>query len=91
MGPTPHVDSMLGVWALDKDYFFVSDIHVPRSDADTPREDRAITECWFAKWAVDNLPPEVRVANSHSATVTPVSRLAKYLESDLCARNVKRE
>ena len=86
MGPTPHVDTMLGIWVLDKDYFFVSDVHVPRSDADTPPGDRAATECWFAEWAVGNLPPEVRVANSHSATVTPVSRLAMYLESDLCTK-----
>ena len=85
MGPSPHVDAMLGVWVLDKDFFFVSDVHVPRSDADTPRKDRAATECWFAEWAVDNLPSEVRVANSHSATVTPVSRLAMYLESNVCA------
>lgn len=86
LGPGPHAYAMLGVWALDQDYFFVSDVHVPRSDADAPREDRAATECWFAEWAVDNLPSEVRVANSHSTPVTPVSRLATYLESDLCAR-----
>ncbi|MDH3747882.1 MAG: MBL fold metallo-hydrolase [Gammaproteobacteria bacterium] len=84
MGRGPHAYAMLGVWALDKDYFFVSDVHVPRSDADSPREVRATTECWFAEWAVNKLPPEVRVVNSHSDSITPVWRLANYLESDLC-------
>lgn len=85
MGSGPHSYAMLGVWAIDKDYYFVSDVHVPRSDAEAPRQDRAATECWFADWAVNNLSQEVRVVNSHSDTVTPVSRLAAYLESDLCA------
>jgi len=84
MGTSPHAYEMLGVWVVDKNYFFVSDVHVPRSDEDVPSEQRAVTECWFAKWAVTNLPPDVRVVNSHSDQVTPVSRLAKYLESDLC-------
>ncbi len=84
MGANPHVDAMLGVWALDRGYFFVSDIHVPRSAATSPRAERAVTECWFAGWAVANLPPEVLVVNSHSDTASPVSRLAMYLESDLC-------
>ena len=85
MGSGPHAYAMLGVWAMDKGYFFVSDVHVPRSDAEMPRENRAITECWFAGWAVRNLPPEVQVVNSHSDAATPVSRLARYLESELCA------
>lgn len=84
MGPGPHAYAMLGVWAVDKDYFFVSDVHVPRSDADTPRKGREKTECWFAEWAVRNLPAEVRVVNSHSPNVTPVSRLARYVASDAC-------
>ena len=84
IGENPHVYEMLGVWAADRDYFFVSDIHVARSDADEPGADRAKTECWFAAWAVQNLPPEVNVINSHSDQATPVSRLAMYLESDLC-------
>lgn len=84
MGPGPHAYAMLGIWAVDKKYFFVSDVHVPRSEADEPREYRAVTECWFARWAVDHLPPDVRVVNSHSDVVTPVSRLAAYLASDLC-------
>ncbi len=50
----------------------------------TPTEARARTECWFAREAVAYLPETVRVVNSHSATVTPVSRLKAYLESDLC-------
>lgn len=88
LGPGPHAYAMLGIWALDKDYFFVSDVHVPRSDADAPREERATTECWFAGWAVNNLPADVMVANSHSAIITPVSRLAAYVDSDVCAKQV---
>ena len=84
MGASPHSYDTLGVWALDKDIFFVSDIHVPRSDADAPTEDRATTECWFAGWASNNLPPNVQVVNTHSSTQTPVARLERYLESDLC-------
>jgi glyoxylase-like metal-dependent hydrolase (beta-lactamase superfamily II) len=84
MGPGPHVDAMLGVFAMDEGYFFVSDVHVPRSDADTPRKERAVTECWFARWAVNNLAPEVQVVNSHSTPITPVTRLEKYLDSDTC-------
>ncbi len=84
MGSSPHASANLGVWATERDYFFVSDIHVPYDDSPTPREGRERTECWFAEWAVANLPPEVRIINSHSSVVTPVSRLAEYLESDGC-------
>lgn len=84
IGANPHAYAMLGVWALDRDYFFVSDIHVPRSEAEAPSAERAVTECWFAHWAVKNLPPGVRIVNSHSALVTPVVRLAMYLESPEC-------
>lgn len=49
-----------------------------------PRPDRAQTECWFAEWAVANLPDETLVMNSHSTPQTPVSRLAEYLQSDTC-------
>jgi glyoxylase-like metal-dependent hydrolase (beta-lactamase superfamily II) len=84
MGSNPHVFEMLGVWAADRGYFFVSDVHVPRSDDDAPAAHRVETECWFAGWAVENLPPDVQVVNSHSPNITPVSRLAKYLESEGC-------
>ena len=84
LGPGPHAYAMLGVWAIDRDVFFVSDVHVPRSEAVSPREERAMTECWFAEWALNNLPPGVQVANSHSAPLTPVSRLVRYLESEPC-------
>lgn len=84
MGPGPHADSMLGVWAVDRGWFFVSDVHVPNSDAGVPRPERATTECWFAAWAVENLPENTRVVNSHSAPQTPVSRLAAYLASEEC-------
>ncbi len=84
MGENPHVDAMLGVWAVDGGYFFVSDIHVPRSEENAPSEHRAQTECWFAQWAVETLPDAVRIVNSHSRVETPVSRLRAYLESETC-------
>lgn len=84
MGPGPHVDSMLGVWVVDRDIFFVSDVHVPRSDADEPASSRAKTECWFARWATTHLPADTIVINSHSPVQTPVSRLERYLDSDAC-------
>jgi glyoxylase-like metal-dependent hydrolase (beta-lactamase superfamily II) len=84
MGANPHVYAMLGVWAIDKDLFFVSDVHVPHTDEAIPRQARALTECWFADWAVKNLAPEVKVLNSHSSEITPVSRLARYLDTDMC-------
>ena len=84
IGPGPHSSASLGVHAVDAGYFFVSDLHVPNSDSDRPRSDRARTECWFARWAVANLPHETLVLNSHSAPQTPVSRLQAYLQSDAC-------
>lgn len=84
IGRGPHASASLGMHAVDAGYFFVSDLHVPNSDDDAPRSDRAATECWFARWAVANLPPETIVLNSHSAPQTPVSRLQKYLESEIC-------
>lgn len=84
MGAGPHASAMLGVHVVERDYFFVSDVHVPRDDALAPRAGRETTECWFARWAVNNLPNRVRVVNSHSAIETPVSRLAMYLENPAC-------
>lgn len=81
MGANPHVSSMLGVWAVDGGYFFVSDIHVPRSDSDRPRPGRERTELWFAEWATSTLPADVTVINSHSTIETPMSRLRAYLEN----------
>ena len=86
MGSSPHASASLGVHVVDQGYFFVSDLHVPNSEDDTPRADRVATECWFAGWAVANLPPETVVVNSHSAPQTPVSRLTKYLENEACQR-----
>ena len=82
MGESPHSISSLGV--LAGGYFFQSDLHVPNSDADEPRSNRAETECWFARWAVDRLPDDTVVINTHRLVQTPVSRLARYLESDSC-------
>ncbi|MDH4047714.1 MAG: MBL fold metallo-hydrolase [Gammaproteobacteria bacterium] len=84
LGASPHVSASLGVHAVDAGLFYQSDLHVPNSDAETPRTERAATECWFARWAVDNLPDETIVINSHSDVKTPVSRLAKYLQSEPC-------
>ncbi len=85
IGASPHSSAALGVHAVEAGYFFVSDLHVPNSDADTPREDRMLMECWFAGWAAKNLPPATIVLNSHSANQTPVSRLERYLQSSTCA------
>lgn len=82
MGQSPHVLGSLGV--LAGGYFFQSDLHVPNSDAEEPRADRLKTECWFAEWAVANLPADTVVINSHSQFQTPLSRLERYLESDRC-------
>ncbi|MBT8098597.1 MAG: MBL fold metallo-hydrolase, partial [Gammaproteobacteria bacterium] len=84
LGSNPHVFEMLGVWAVDRQLFFVSDIHVPRDEDDAPPADRATSECWFAGWAVENLPPDVQIVNSHSPVITPLARLSSYLESDTC-------
>ena len=84
VGSGPHAEAMLGVLVPERGYFFVSDIHVPRSEAPAPAAERAPTECWFAAWAVGSLPAETRVVNSHSPVVTPVTRLQEYLESDVC-------
>lgn len=85
LGTGPHVDAALGVLAVEQGIFFVSDVHVPRSDSDEPRPDRMQTECWFAARAIEHLPPNAMVLNTHSTVRTPVSRLARYLESDGCA------
>lgn len=84
LGPSPHAEAGLAVWAVGRDVLFVSDVHVPRSDAPAPPPERAATECWFAGWAVRTLPASVRVINSHSTVETPVSRLSEFLSSDVC-------
>jgi len=84
LGAGPHANSMMGLWAMDAGWFFVSDIHVPRDDSPAPRKGREATECWFAKWAVASLPEDTIVVNSHSPIETPVSRLRDYLESPGC-------
>lgn len=83
MGTSPHVVASIGV--LAGGYFFQSDLHVPNSDADEPRADRAGTECWFARWATASLPPDTVVINTHSTIETRLSRLEKYNDSDLCS------
>ncbi len=85
IGSSPHGSAALGVHALDSGYFFVSDLHVPNSEDGVPRADRLVTECWFAGWAISNLPSDTVVLNSHSTVETPVARLVKYLGSEACA------
>lgn len=84
LGNNPHVYEMLGVWAVDRGYFFVSDIHVPGDESAPPPAARAQSECWFARWATANLPSDVKVVNSHSPVVTTVATLAEYPLSETC-------
>lgn len=79
IGANPHVRHALGLLVAEAGLFFQSDLHVPSSEAETPRADRLDTECWFAEWAVNNLPGDTVVLNSHSLIGTPVSRLNRYL------------
>ena len=83
IGNGPHTSASLGV--LAGGWFFQSDLHVPNSDATEPPAHRIETECWFAQWAVANLPAETVVINTHSAQQTPIARLARYLESPNCS------
>lgn len=80
----PHVDSALGIRVPAAGLFFVSDLHVPAGSAVTPREDRLAIECWFAGWAVEHLPGDAVVLNSHSRTQTPLRVLQAYTEHDSC-------
>jgi len=82
----PHVEAALGLWVPAAKLFFQSDLHVPRGDADSPRADRSDTECWFARWAVNELPGDSEVLNSHSLTRTPASRLLSYTQHAACPR-----
>ncbi|MBT8077718.1 MAG: MBL fold metallo-hydrolase [Gammaproteobacteria bacterium] len=84
IGRGPHVEHSLGILEPKSGYFFQSDLHVPNSEADEPRPDRAATECWFARWAVANLPQHAVVINTHTTIETPLPRLARYLESAAC-------
>lgn len=84
IGAGPHVVSSVGVLARNR--FFQSDLLVPNSDADEPRAERAAIECWFAEWAVSNLPEDTIVINTHSTRQKTVAQLERYLASDLCAR-----
>ncbi len=84
LGEHPHSDAALGVLLPQQNVFFVSDVHVPRDESDAPREGRALTECWFARWATEHLPSHTVVYNTHSPVTTPVARLAVYIESPAC-------
>jgi glyoxylase-like metal-dependent hydrolase (beta-lactamase superfamily II) len=84
LGAGPHVAAALGVWVPEAKIFFQSDLLVPGADSEAPRPERARSECWFARWAVENLPSDAVVLNSHNTTQLPVARLQRYTESDLC-------
>jgi glyoxylase-like metal-dependent hydrolase (beta-lactamase superfamily II) len=84
IGPGPHSAAALGIHVVRQGWFFQSDLHVPAGDADTAPPDRAATECTFAVWAVDHLPPDTIVINSHNLVRTPVTRLARYLVQPPC-------
>ncbi len=82
---SPHVRHALGIQVGNPGYFFQSDIHVPGADAAEPAPIRAATECWFARWAADNLSPQTVVLSSHSSARTPVATILNYLDSPACA------
>lgn len=84
IGAGPHAGASLGVLAAEANIFFQSDLHVPNSDARVPRPERAETECWFARWATSNLPPDTTVINSHTRVATPLKTLQAYLASGSC-------
>ena len=82
--PSPHVNAALALWLPRAGYLYQSDLHVPRSQASKPAAARAGTECWFARWAVKNLPDNAVVLSSHTLVRTPIGRLREYLASEPC-------
>ena len=88
LGSSPHARGILGVGAQvagsDRSVFFVSDVHVPRTEDPTPRAGSEDTDCWFAEWATSSLPASVEIVNSHSPIVTPLARLEQVLETEAC-------
>lgn len=83
---SPHAPDLLGLYLPQQKLFFVSDIHVPGNEEPAPRADKVLTDCWFAGWTKQNLPGDVEVWNSHNRLTTPVSRLSKYLDHELCQK-----
>ena len=81
---SPHIAHAIGVHVPSAAVFFQSDLHVPGSDVTQPREDRARMECWFADWAVKNLPPATLVVSSHGRQRSRVEELRGYATNDLC-------
>ena len=81
---SPHTVASLGVSLPKHDLFFVSDLHVPRSENTAPDPSRAVAECWFANWAIENLGSDVKILNSHSPIETPLRRLHDYVQSEVC-------
>jgi len=85
IGAGPHAAAALGVWVPSAGYFFQSDLLVPVADSTEPRADRALTECWFARWASSSLPADATVLNSHNSVRLPAALLRAYPRSALCA------
>lgn len=85
LGVGPHVSAALGLHAVEAGLFFQSDLHLPGDDPSGPSPERAATECWFAAWAVENLPAATVVVGSHGRPETPVGRLAEHLKSAACS------
>jgi glyoxylase-like metal-dependent hydrolase (beta-lactamase superfamily II) len=81
----PHAQGMLGVWLPSQRIFFQSDLHAPDPGAGAPAPSRAASECWFATWAVDNLPADARVMSAHGAVVTPYNQFVAWRNSAACA------
>ena len=83
-GRTPHVDAAVGVYVPSAGVLFQSDLLVPVDDAPSPRPDRIESDCWFAEWVSEGLPPETVVHNSHNATTVSVGAIAQYLGAPRC-------
>ncbi len=84
----PHTDGALALEVPSINILFVSDIHVPSNDKPEPNPNKVATDCWFAKWATQNLTESTMVHNSHNNTVSPTWRLGKYLATEEC-RNLE--
>ncbi|XOV77416.1 MAG: MBL fold metallo-hydrolase [Aestuariibacter sp.] len=81
---SPHANAGLAVYVEQHQILFVSDIHVPSGDSSTPRQDKLITDCWFANWAAENFPKQTRIYNSHNMRTTPMTTLYGYRVSEAC-------
>lgn len=84
MNGNPHAHDMLGLWLPRQRLFFQSDIHYPSDSGEFPPEARAEVECWFANWAIGNLPEDAQILSSHTPRVTVRRELDAVLRSSRC-------